>query len=70
MKAPAAAAAVSHLEVAGVLLEMLLHAGAELQDPVPLGLHGRPVRLQTDRYVKNTFNRFKSITISLSMTSL
>ena len=45
---------MSHLEVDGVLLEVLFHTGAELKDPVPLGLHGRPVGLEADKYKLNT----------------
>lgn len=36
----------TYLEVGSVLLDVLLHTLAELQDPAPLGLHGRSVGLK------------------------
>lgn len=40
---------LKYLEIGSVLLDVLLHAQAELLDPLPLGVHGSAVGLRKTR---------------------
>lgn len=55
----------AHLKIKSVLLQMLLHAGAQLQNPAPLRLHGSSVSLQERQQGTALTNLSKSLNIKL-----